>query len=240
MEANETRITRITRALGSVTSLFRCHGLHFVPANADSIGGHDLFYWAAFLVMLSGWFLFIYMPQCRRLERLTGRQQSLALEFETDKKELTRLQRGISSLTQGDPVAWERAARGRLGWLEPGEVLDVEKWKRSRAASNGSVSEQPSRAPQRPALPAPPPMLPRPTIPRIPRRSAAPSVVAQTMLRSQASMRFADSGAFGPTIAKPPLPPAPAIPALPHRPLPSATAPRQAIAQPVGYTYGFR
>src|SRR5437762_1218714 len=113
MDANETRVTRITRAIASVTSIFRCHGLQKVAPNADRIGAHDLLYWLAFLAVVSGWFLFVYMPQCRRFEKLSGRQQALLLELDSDKKELARLRRGIDSLNHGDALAWERAARKR-------------------------------------------------------------------------------------------------------------------------------
>src|SRR5260221_442574 len=91
MGANETHITRITRAIGSVTSIFRCQGLQPVSANADRIGGHDLLYWMSFLALISAWFLFVYMPQCWRYEKLVGRQQALILQFDSDKKELDRL-----------------------------------------------------------------------------------------------------------------------------------------------------
>ena len=219
MGANETRITRITRAIGTVTSIFRCRGLSFVPPTADRIGGHDLVYWIGFLALLSAWFLFAYMPQCRRYERLTGRQESLALELESDKKELARLHSGIASLHNGDALAWERAARKRLGWLEPGEVLDAEKWRQSRnaiAAVRNNSSANPGGALH--AAPAAP-ILPRPRVPQIPHaQNTSPGAITHVRAPANTSVRFADSGALGSTQAQPPAPPpAPIVPTLPQR-----------------------
>lgn len=210
MGANETRITRITRALGSVTSIFRCQGLQRVSASADRIGGHDLLYWSAFLALISAWFLFVYMPQCRRLERMVGRQQALLLLLDDDKRELARLRKGIASLNRGDALAWERAARKRLGWLEPGEVLDMERWRSARTAVNNGGELSPRSTP-------PGPVLPRPRVPQIPRPSQSPPViVTQTPAPvARAMLLLADSGALGPTLLGPPPPPA--IPTLPPR-----------------------
>ncbi len=231
MGANETRITRITRAIDTVTSIFRCHGLQSVPPNADRLGGHDLLYWVGFLGLLSGWFLFVYMPQCRRFERLTGRQQALVLELETEKKDLARLHQGIASLHKGDALAWERAARNRLGWLEPGEVLDAEKWLQSRNAFAGGQSLIGNRGAQRlaPSMP----VLPRPRVPQIPRpQQSVPSGFTRTHAPPENALPFANSGALGPTAAQPPLPPA--IPLLPPR-SGFATVQRASTAQPVNF-----
>ncbi len=235
MAANETHITRITRAIGTVTSIFRCHGLQVISPNADRIGGHDLLYWVGFLALLSAWFLFVYMPQCRRFERLTGRQQSLVLELDTGKKELAQLRQGIASLHNGDAMAWERAARKRLGWLEPGEVLDAEKWKQSRlalgslpAVPRGSVNAGIVRT-----LPSAP-MLPRPRVPQIPHAITSTSG-ALTRIRAPGG-HFAESGALGPTFESPPSPPqAPSIPALPRRNN-LTFAQRMPVVQPVNFS----
>lgn len=212
MGANETHISRITRAIGSVTSIFRCHGLQSISPNADRIGGHDILYWMCFLALISLWFLFVYMPQCWRYEKLVGRQQALSLELNGDKKELDRLKRGIASLNNGDALAWERAARKRLGWLEPGELLDTERNSHTRAASNLPSPVQ-SNAPSSP-------VLSRPRVPQIPRASHyTPGVFTQTHpLATRAMLQYADSGALGPAAAfAPPPPPMPIVPALPRR-----------------------
>ncbi|HLX62485.1 MAG TPA: hypothetical protein VKX17_14500 [Planctomycetota bacterium] len=206
MSATETHISRITRAIGSVTSIFRCHGLQAVAPNADRIGGHDVFYWMCFLALISVWFLFVYMPQCWRYEKLAGRQQALNLEMESDKKELERLKRGIASLNNGDALAWERAARKRLGWLEPGELLDTHRTPQTRTASN-PMSPVPNSAPT--------PVLSRPRVPPIPH---APGTFAQNPpLATRTTLHYADSGALGPAAFAPAPPPMPIVPMLPPR-----------------------
>ncbi|MEI6234529.1 MAG: hypothetical protein WCT04_15860 [Planctomycetota bacterium] len=213
MAANETRITRLTRAIGSVTTIFRCHGLQMISPTADRIGGHDLIYWIGFLLAISAWYLFGYMPQCRRYEKLAGRQQVLTLSLETEKKELGRLRQGIASLQKGDALAWERATRKRLGWLEPGEVLDVDKFLKSRNAF-ASAGTNPSGIRTLPRQAAPTPVLPRPRVPQIPHpQQSVPS--GFTNIRAPI-LPFADSGALGPAASLPP--PAPHVPVLPQRP----------------------
>ena len=217
MAANETHISRLTRAVSSVTSIFRCHGLETISPNADRIGGHDLVYWIGFLTAVSAWFLFGYMPQCRRYENLIGRQQVLSLQLETEKKQLARLHQGIDSLHNGDALAWERAARKRLGWLEPGEVLDADKFLQSRNAVASTLPA--NRTPQRSSPTAP--VLPRPRVPQIPHpQQSVPS--GFTHIHAPA-LPFADSGALGPAAPQPPQPPlpppiAPTLPILPQRP----------------------
>jgi hypothetical protein len=227
MASSTPPITHITRVLAGVTSIFRCHGLHAVPANADNLGGHDLLYWCGFLASMSGWFLFVYMPQCRKVEMLTGRQDTLALQLENDKKELVRLQRGIASLKNGDSLAWERVARERMGWLEPGEITDLERWRQthpqfgarpvySRPAT--PLSAQPRLRPSgEPNSPAPA----RPSAPRLPRLPQPPTGVAGR-----------DSPAFRAVAGEPPLSPPP-LPPLPPQPLhPSYSAmPRVALVR---------
>ncbi len=105
-------MTRITRAFGTVTSIFRCHGLQHLPPGVDRVGGHDLFYWCGFLALMTGWFLFVYAPQCRRVEKLTGRQQALALELTQDSRALARLEQGIGDLRQGSVGASGAGAAG--------------------------------------------------------------------------------------------------------------------------------
>ena len=218
MAAQDSHLTRVTRAFASVTSIFRCHGLQYVAPNADSIGGHDLFYWCGFLGLLSAWFLFLYSPQCRRFEKLTGRQQALSLQLSTDKKALVRLQQGIGNLKSGDPLAWERAARARLGWLEPGETLDP-----SRLPLSSEGFANPRMTP-RSGAPMQLPILPRPRVPAIPQTFGPASMLASGRILSRG--RFADSGALGPVLGSPPEPPpAPMIPRLPPRQPLSATHP---------------
>lgn len=220
-------MTRITRAFGTVTSIFRCHGLQHLPPGVDRVGGHDLFYWCGFLALMTGWFLFVYAPQCRRVEKLTGRQQALALEFSQDTRSLARLEQGIGDLRQGSALAWERAARVRLGWLQPGETLDAS----SLLSAAPNNSPRPNSNPdwtqlaQRPDTHLQLPPLPRPRVPKLPRASP-PSMLAQSS-RGQ----FADAGSLGPTTSRPPPPPPP-LPSLPPRATPRL-APLTAVPQHV-------
>jgi hypothetical protein len=158
---------------------------------------------------------------------MVGRQQALLLQLDADKKELARLHKGIESLNRGDALAWERVARKRLGWLEPGEVLDLERWRSAQASAGIRGGEQiPRSAPSSP-------ILPRPRVPQIPRPSQSPPViVTQTHAPvARASLLFADSGALGPMVVAPP--PRPAIPILPPR---SATPVAQRVPVPAGQT----
>lgn len=207
---------------------FRCHGLQAISPTADKIGGHDLIYWFGFLAALSAWFLFGYMPQCRRYEKLIGREQALTLQLENEKKELDRLHQGIASLQHGDAMAWERAARKRLGWLEPGEVLDVQKFLQSRNAF-ASLNALPGARTNLKA-PSPAPVLPRPRVPQIPHpQQSVPS--GFTHIHAPV-VPFADSGALGPAATQP-TPPAPTLPPLPVMPpRPGAFLQRVALKPP--------
>lgn len=164
MANTDTHVTRLTRTLNAVTSIFRCHGLQHVPSDADSFGAHDLLYWILFVGVLSGWFLFIFAPQHERLSMLEGRLQVLNSHLRLEKREAKRLESSIDALTHGDPHAWERAARVQLGWVEPGEIIDVASWTPARFLK--PVIDAHKLAPQIPALP--PAVLPRPAIPPIP------------------------------------------------------------------------
>lgn len=191
---SDTHITRLVRGLSSVTSIFRCHGLQHTPADADRFGGHDLLYWILFVGLLSVWFLFLFAPQHERLSMLEGRRQVLGTHMGLEKRELKRLQRSIDDLARGDPQAWERAARGRLGWVEPGEVTDLASWNPGRF-SRPAIDAQ-KTAPAVPPIPTG--VLPRPAIPPIPLPSPA-------MRRMQIALSdAANTEILGPTHGTPP------------------------------------
>jgi hypothetical protein len=171
MGSTRHRITCAVRTFGTITSqIFRCHGLDQLSSRADQLGLHDVAWWLIFLVALSAWFLLLFAPQRERLNNLAEHQQVLVGHLKAEKRELGRLHRSIDELTRGDPRAWERAARGRLGWLEPGEVIDIVAW-------NHSHHFNPAQLQPTPAIPVPPqPLhlnlrlgpLPRPAIPPLP------------------------------------------------------------------------
>lgn len=172
MGSTRSRITCAVRTVGHLTSqMFRCHGLDDLASRADQLGLHDVAWWLIFLVALSAWFLLLFSPQRERLNNLTERQQVLIGHLKAEKRELARLHRSIDELTRGDPRAWERAARGRLGWVEPGEVTDVVAWNHTHnirpalppvnalPLEHLTLPTGPLPKPQIPVLPVPPTAL---------------------------------------------------------------------------------
>jgi hypothetical protein len=170
MGSTRHRITCAVRTFGTITSqIFRCHGLDQLSSRADQLGLHDVAWWLIFLVALSAWFLLLFAPQRERLNNLAEHQQVLVGHLKAEKRELARLHRSIDELTRGDPRAWERAARGRLGWLEPGEVTDIVAWNHSHNIHPVQINAAVPVAPPQPLrlnLPSGP--LPRPVIPTLP------------------------------------------------------------------------
>lgn len=164
MESQDSQFQRLTKTFSAFTSqIFRCPGLETPPPNADRLGGQDLAFWLVFVALLSGWFLFYFAPQRDRLKQLEGRQQMLTTHLQAEKRELLRMQRSTQELMKDNPLAWERAARGRLGWISPGEVVDVKSWRPTRVAPQNpranlrtpefSLSGNPVPAPEIPQLP---------------------------------------------------------------------------------------
>jgi hypothetical protein len=149
--------------------IFRCHGLQSTSEQSDQIGCHDLAYWLIFVAILCAWFVLLFAPQRERLANLAERQNVLCAHLKAEKRELQRLDRSINDLTNGDPQAWERAARGRLGWLQPGEVTDVVAWNQTHNIKPPAlpsdmnrlpnIVKPPLQAPRVPMLPVPPPTL---------------------------------------------------------------------------------
>jgi hypothetical protein len=169
---HESRITRVSRVVSAVTSqIFRCHGLERSSGRCENLGTHDILYWFLFVTAISGWFLFVFIPQRERLENLQGRNATLGAHVKAERKELKRAQRGIRDLERGEPDAWERAARGRLGWMEEGEIVDVVGWQQSR---NLAMRRNRRRAQDANCTSAfDPSTLRRPQIPQLPIPSAA-------------------------------------------------------------------
>jgi hypothetical protein len=166
---SETCIVRAARKFSDVTSqIFRCRGIQYNQPASDRFGNHDLLHWVVFLTVLAVWFTFLFLPQRERVELLTGRLSSLGMQQKEEQKELQRLQSGIAALLKNDPNAWERAARGHLGWLEPGEMTDMRAWNQNRAQAQSIQPTPPPSQPNKPvaprppipALPSPPPLLP--------------------------------------------------------------------------------
>lgn len=219
----EHRVTRVARAMWTVTSqIFRCPGLQPVAPDADKLGAHDLACWVIFLFVLAGWFLFVLIPQAERHSMLEERCQVLTTHLKAEKSELARLRRSIDELRRGDPRAWERAARGQLGWVEPGEVTDLSHGlpvlPPASSTDASKKKEAAAKPPARPAAP-PPPAQPLPAPPGAP--PAAP--------RAPEFANGSDGGAelFGPLGGSPPQPPPPSVrspqkPPQPPQPAPAA------------------
>ena len=199
MSNPENRVTRVARAVWAVTSqIFRCPGLQPVPPNADKLGAHDLAYWFIFLAVMGAWFVFVLAPQAERLGMLAERTKVLKTHLGAEKRELARLQRSIKELQRNDPQAWERAARGRLGWVEPGEMTDL-----SHGLPAGQSGSGPAAPPEPKAAPKPLPAPSRPAIPALPALPAG--------LRPQDLVMTNQAGTelLGPSCGPPPLPPQP-------------------------------
>ena len=191
MGSTRHRITCAVRTFGTLTSqIFRCHGLDELSSRADRLGLHDVAWWLIFLVALCAWFLLLFAPQRERLNNLDERQQMLVGHLKAEKRELARLHRSIDELTRGEPRAWERAARGRLGWLEPGEVVDIVAWNLTHnytfhPPQNTPATPAPQTSPLHLNLPNGP--LPRPAIPPLPAPPPATSPLgkARVVVASQ-------------------------------------------------------
>ncbi|MFH0939401.1 MAG: hypothetical protein V1899_08995 [Planctomycetota bacterium] len=169
MTNSQNYITRITRKVSIVTSqIFHCRGLQSVPITADRLGTHDLAYWIIFLTALAGWFLFLFAPQHEHLRMLKDRAGVLTAHLNAEQKEMSRLQCGISDLQRNNPRAWERAARGQLGWVESGEMLDMITWNQTRAQSPPVPVAPPGTTPSMSVSRATPTVSLRPTIPTLP------------------------------------------------------------------------
>jgi len=125
---------------------------------------------------------------------LDGRLQVLRSHRLAEKREFTRLDRSINQLANGDPHAWERAARGKLGWVEPGEVTDL-----SNLAPRRVVPAGLDRSERNSTTPRVAPELPRPAIPIIPLPS--PNMRRSTLVSG------GPTDVLGPVLAAPPIPP---------------------------------
>jgi hypothetical protein len=159
--------------------------------DADNLGLHDIAYWLIFLSCLSGWFLFYFAPQRERLALLEDRRDVLSAHLAAEKRELKRLERSVKALHGGNPLAWELAARGRMGWVEPGEITDISSWLPKQARLNLPRSRRPDPTPSQPLRMSPPPHVPALPIPS--------SALKQRML-----VQRTPPDALGPVLSSPP------------------------------------
>jgi len=242
VSSRRTAIGRVAERISVVTSqIFRCQGLDHVSPGADRLGTHDVFYWLVFTAAISGWYLFHFAPQRERLQALNERRHTLDVHLREESRELRRLTRGIRDLTANDPTAWERAARGKLGWLEPGELTDMVKWSRNRVVPVPPVrprTEASNRQPQDQRRPAPAPALERPSVPALP---VPPDALRSAGLRLDTAPSIEDAVAARRRL----LQAAPRPPELPSAPQPPAfltesEPPRLPPSRPVARSTGSR
>lgn len=171
------------------TQLFRCGGLAPSPEQHDRVGWHDAAFWLVVAAIGAAWYFMLFQPQRQRNGMLGAREQVLQTQVRAERAELDRLRRELALLKSGAKTSWEMAARAKLGWLEPGEVLDLEAWRKRRiAAGKGDPFAQ---APKR--LPAPPgpfaQATPRPLPSAVP-PTRNPPTVSTTYPRQQAYVNY--------------------------------------------------
>ena len=197
MGSPDTQLAKLTRTFSAFTSqIFRCPGLDTPPADADRIGGQDFAFWLIFLSLIAAWFLFLFAPQRERLKLLESRQQVLTAHLALEKREHVRLQRSTQELMKNDPLAWERAARGRLGWVAPGEVVDVRNWRAARVTVQNR-----QRGPQAPEFSLLGNVPQAPQIPQLPRLPAGFRPTGSTVSYREL---------LAPQVGTPPIPTVPA------------------------------
>jgi len=124
--------TRLTQTLCALTTqLFRCRGLAPTPPGAERLGRREFLFWVLFIALGAGWYFLHWRPVRERNAMLSGRLTVLEAQHHAEELQLARVRREILTLERGRPEAWERAARARLGWLKPGEAVDLAAWLRA-------------------------------------------------------------------------------------------------------------
>jgi hypothetical protein len=124
--------TRLTQTLCALTTqLFRCRGLAPTPPGAERFNRRELLFWILFIALGAGWYFLHWQPVRQRNAMLSGRLTVLEAQRHAEELQLARVRREILTLERGKPDAWERAARAKLGWLKPGEAVDVAVWLRA-------------------------------------------------------------------------------------------------------------
>lgn len=158
---------RLTQTLSALTTrIFRCRGLEPQPLRDEREGAHDALLVLLSVLLLAGWYYFCFEPLRERNAMLAGRLDVLRAQQRAEERELARLKRETEQLASGDPLAWERAARARLGWLRPGEVVDLAGGRRSGGkAGNGRRASETARAPGAVRIPPGPRSAPPDTAP---------------------------------------------------------------------------
>lgn len=117
------------------TRIFRCQGLAEQPDDSERFGWSDLLGWILFGTAVAAWYFMLFQPKRQRNDILRGRQDVLGARIQAERIEWNRLKREAADLENGTVAAWERAARTQLGWVTPGEVVDIRAWRREEIAA---------------------------------------------------------------------------------------------------------
>ncbi|MCX7804715.1 MAG: septum formation initiator family protein [Planctomycetota bacterium] len=86
-------------------------------------GKFDWTFWVLTAALAAAWSGLWLFPGKRQVEELTEKRAALRAEVSELRSRLRMARRGLAALQNNDPLAWERVARTRLGWMAPGEVL---------------------------------------------------------------------------------------------------------------------
>ncbi len=86
-------------------------------------GKFDATFWVLTVAMAAVWYGLWLFPGKRQAEELEGKLAALRVEVSDLRSRLRIARRGLEALQKDDPLAWERVARTKLGWIAPGEVL---------------------------------------------------------------------------------------------------------------------
>jgi hypothetical protein len=112
--------------------------------------------WAAlFAAFAALWWLGWQAPAARRTALLEGRTAELRGRLTAAERELYRIHAGLDELQRAEPEAWERAARARLGWLAPDEIVDVPAWRRKHEPPVTAPADAPPNSTAEPRAPVP-------------------------------------------------------------------------------------
>jgi hypothetical protein len=121
---SEAKAGLTRKIIALTTAVFRCRGLDTEERPAPAEPRRALFFWTAFLLVVTAWYLFLFDPTREKNELLRARLLQLEGQLRAEETDLRRTKDEVRALVENDRRAWERAARAQLGWLKPGELLN--------------------------------------------------------------------------------------------------------------------
>jgi hypothetical protein len=81
------------------------------------------FFWIVLAGSIAAFVLLVFKPNRQRLQETEAERLLLRAEISQFEERVSHLRSWERSLSAGDREAWSSLARGRLGWLAPGETL---------------------------------------------------------------------------------------------------------------------